>query len=161
MRNDLTHPEQGFMLDTRVGRQDMIISLSTRKPLQGKVFCPMDFYRFRHTHEETPSFDQKRHAQRPLWIVGVSPFDPVLSEEDGFVVHLGNPRFTARWTMNEDMINQIVGYDFHDEDLNIMLYETVLSEGTTDNLEEWWIEAVCAVAYTKGLIAVAAHSETH
>ncbi|MEJ0062466.1 MAG: hypothetical protein WDO70_04510 [Alphaproteobacteria bacterium] len=139
----------------------MIISLLTKKPFRIPALVPPDFYRFRHRYEMAESFGHKMAATRPLWIIGVSPFDPIISGDDGYVVHLGSPRFTARWSMDDNIINQIRSPDYFDEDLNILIYETLLMDETTGDLEEWFLEAVCAVAYSRGLIAVAAQDEEH
>ncbi len=140
----------------------MIISLTTRKPLHHPKLAPLDFYRFRHRQESVPSFQQGKPLARPLWIVGASPFDTVLTpEEEGHVVHLGNPQFTARWTMIDATIAQIAEPDYYDEDLNILIYETILLGGASERIEEWLLEAVCAIAYTKGMIAISDPEEVH
>lgn len=138
----------------------MIVPFAIKKPFAGMLF-PLDYYRFRHTHESVQDPQQNRVVARPLWIVGTSPFDQVISEDCGFIVHLGVPQFTARWTMNDDTIRQISVFDFYDEDLNIMIYETILMNNNGERLHEWLVEAVCAVAYSKGTIAVASSEETH
>jgi hypothetical protein len=141
----------------------MLFSFVTRKPLALPSLSPMDFYRFRHRGEQIQRPGFKTTATRPLWIVGVSPFDPIINELDGHVVHIGAPRFTARWTMNDEIISQIENYDFYDEDFNIMIYETIFMDDNknAERIEEWLLEAACAVAYSKGLIAAVATEETH
>ena len=138
----------------------MIVPFAVRKNLAAVLF-PMDYYRFRHTHESIHNPQQKKTLNRPLWIVGISPFEPVISDESGYVVHLGVPQFTARWTMNDDIIQQLLAFDYYDEDLNIMIYETLLLNNNGERLQEWLLEAVCAVAYSKGMIAVASIEEAH
>jgi hypothetical protein len=112
--------------------------------------APLDFHRFRHCNEKVLMPGEKTVILRPLWIVGVSPFDPVIADDSGHVVHLGEPRFTARWTMNRETIAAIGQPDFHDEGLGLVLYE-VLS-GRDAPPHAWLMEAACAVAYAKGLI---------
>jgi hypothetical protein len=111
----------------------------------------LDFHRFRHRNEKVCIPGKRAVIVRPLWIVGVSPFDPVIAGDAGHVVHLGEPRFTARWTMNPQTIAHVPEPDFHDEDLDIVLYEALSADGT-DAPHAWLMEAACAVAYTKGLI---------
>lgn len=132
----------------------MIVSLTHKRPLNLPIFSPFEFYRFRHSTEFVQSSGEKRALQRPLWIVGVSPFDPVHSGEDGYVAHLGDPQFVARWTMEDETIEQIETRDYFDEDLNILLYEVSHGAGVSDIPEDWLLEAVQAVAYTKGLVAI-------
>lgn len=92
---------------------------------------PLDFHRFRHRNEKVSIPGRKTVILRPLWIVGVSPFDPAIADDSGHVVHLGEPRFTARWTMNPETIAAIARPDFHDEDLGIVLYEALSADGTS------------------------------
>lgn len=121
----------------------------------------MDFYRFNHTTEVVSSEGRASALSRPLWIVGVSPFDPVIESDEGYVVHLGSPAFVARWTMLEDTMAQIEHPDFVDEDLNIMVYDAAQTGSTGVIPPEWLLEAACAVAYSKGMIGAATHDETH
>jgi hypothetical protein len=130
----------------------MLIPFSKRRvPLSSAP--PLDFYRFRHREEKVDVPEKKVIISRPLWVVGFSPFDPVIADDAGHVVHLGDPRFTARWTMHAETIAQISRPDYHDEDLNIVIYETLAADGHGAPTDSWFIEAACAVAYTKGLIA--------
>lgn len=138
----------------------MIVSLSDKKPLNLPIFSPLDFYRFRHSTELVQSSGEKLAIQRPLWIVGVSPFDPVHSGDGGYVVHLGNPQFVARWTMEDETIEQVQTRDYFDEDLNILLYEVSHGAGVSDIPDDWLMEAVQAVAYTKGLVAIMTPEDT-
>jgi hypothetical protein len=120
----------------------------------------LDCHRFRHRNEKVLVAGKKTVIERPLWIVGVSPFDPVIADDSGHVVHLGEPRFTARWTMNPETTAVIAQPDFHDEDLGIVLYEALSHDGTGVP-DAWLIEAACAVAYAKGLIAAIDPEEMH
>jgi hypothetical protein len=122
---------------------------------------PLDFYRFRHREEKILIPGKKLVLARPLWVVGVSPFDPVIADDAGHVVHLGDPRFIARWTMNPDTIAGISQPDFHDEDLNIVIYEALCADGDAPPAAAWLMEAACAVAYAKGLIAAVDPEEVH
>jgi hypothetical protein len=121
---------------------------------------PLDFYRFRHRNEKVLVPGRKMVIVRPLWIVGVSPFDPVIADDSGHVVHLGEPCFTARWTMNPETTAGITQPDFCDEDLGIVLHEALSSDGA-DVPDAWLVEAACAVAYAKGLIATIEPEEVH
>lgn len=125
-------------------------------------FFSLDFYRFKHTEEAV--YDDK-HGQsvqsRPLWIVGISPFDPTLSEESGHIVHLGYPRFTARWTMDDEIIEQIDDPNYFDEDLNMMIYDVIPLDGLETPGEDWLLEAACAVGYSRGMITMAPTTEKH
>ena len=122
---------------------------------------PLDFYRFRHREEKVTIPEKRTVIARPLWVVGVSPFDPVISDDSGHLVHLGEPRFTARWSMNADMIAKIPEPDFYDEDLNIAIYEALCAEANAGPIDAWLVEAACAVAYSKGLIAAVDPEEMH
>ena len=142
----------------------MIISLADHRPRPDLVVSPLDFYRFQHRLETvTATRDGRRIAiERPLWIVGVSPFDPVIADDEGLVVHLGAPRFTARWTMRAETIASLAAIDYEDEDLELALYDTALLDPGGPAIERsWLVEAACAVAYSMGLIALADPIETH
>ena len=115
---------------------------------------PTDFYRFKHTTWNYKSIKDGAWSA-PLWMVGCSPFDDILHEDKGYVLHQGRPRFLARWTMIEEEFcrgkNQ---KHYFDEDLNILIYEVSLLDEFTSNLDLWLDEAVCAIAHSKGLISV-------
>lgn len=110
---------------------------------------------------KSPYPEKKTVIVRPLWIVGVSPFDPVIAHDSGHVVHLGEPRFTARWTMNAETMARISQPDFRDEELGIVLCEALSADGPDPPPDAWLIEAACAVAYAKGLIAAIEPEEMH
>jgi hypothetical protein len=38
----------------------------------------------------------------PLWIVGDNPFQEMQREDEGYVVHLAQPRFIARWYVGDE-----------------------------------------------------------
>lgn len=129
-------------------------------------YMALDFYNFQHRVELIKSSKFKAHkrvllGERPLWIVGASPFDKVISPDEGHVVHVGKPRFTARWTMVEETLEQIPVRDYFDEDLNIAIYEVIPMYGSAKNIEDWLPEAAFAVAFFKGMIAEVAQSEEH
>lgn len=111
---------------------------------------PLDFHRFRHRNEKVSMPGNRAVILRPLWIVGVSPFDPVMADDSGHIVHLGEPRFTARWTMNPGTIAAIAQPDFHDEDLGIVLYEAVSAECPDAPPDAWLLEAACARRLCQG-----------
>lgn len=132
-----------------------MVDTISKKSFTRSLFPPMDFYRFKHHTELAESALHKKKLMRHLWIVGESPFDGTSSPDEGHVVHLGTPSFTARWTMVEETIAQIAKPDFLDEDTNILIYETIMTGGINENIDEWLMEAANAVAYCKGLIAIA------
>jgi hypothetical protein len=138
----------------------MLVPFSRRTaPLPSAT--PLDFYRFRHREEKVSIPERRMVILRPLWVVGVSPFDPEIADDAGHVVHLGEPRFTARWSMNPDTIARIAEPDFYDEDLNIIIYEALRGGDNTAPIDAWLMEAACAVAYSKGLIATVDPDELH
>lgn len=137
----------------------MLVPFPSKKPLQLSAVFPLDFYRFRHRTKVIHSSSLQKSLELPLWIVGSSPFDVIINLEEGHVVHLDQPRFIARWSMCDQTMGQIDNPDFYDEDLNIMLYETIPLDKGGVSIEEWFDEAVCAVAYTKGLIAISEPEE--
>jgi hypothetical protein len=121
----------------------------------------LDFYRFRHLDEKVHIPAKRIVIARPLWVIGVSPFDPVIAADAGHVVHLGEPRFTARWGMNPETLAHILEPDFLDEDLNIAIFEALPTDGPAAPPLAWLAEAACAVAYAKGLIAAVDPEEVH
>ena len=38
----------------------------------------------------------------PLWIVGDNPFQEMQREDEGYVVHLAQPWFIARWSVGDE-----------------------------------------------------------
>lgn len=115
--------------------------------------APLDFHRFRHKTwlHNTPT--QMTAWSSPYWIVGVSPFDRAVLEDEGYVTHLGSPRFVARWSMNESHFHLASNQrHFFDNDLGLLVYEISLLDEFTIDLDEWLFEAACAVAYSKGLV---------
>lgn len=139
----------------------MLYDLPTKRQLSSALLFPLDFYRFNHTEEDVQQPGQKTILKRPLWIVGVSPFDNEIIEDEGHVVHLGNPRFTARWTMNENRFGQIDEPNYVDEDLNIIIHEVIPLGGNEMPEEVWLLEAVCAIGYSRGLITMTSAEEVH
>jgi hypothetical protein len=114
---------------------------------------PMDFHRFKHTTWRHRPLGQGTQWSSPYWIVGVSPFDEKTIEDEGYVTHLGSPRFVARWSMDESKFH--LGSDqrhFFDDEIGLLVYEVSLLDEFTSNLDEWLFEAACAVAYSRGLI---------
>lgn len=63
--------------------------------------------------------------------------------------------------MNAETIAAIPEPDFHDEDLNIIVYEVLSADGDGTAMAIWLAEAACAVAYAKGLIATLDPEEVH
>jgi hypothetical protein len=118
-----------------------------------KGFPPMDFYRFKHMTWQHRPVTHMVTWKAPYWIVGVSPFDEKTVEEDGYVTHLGSPRFVARWTMDESKFH--LGNNqrhFFDDDHGLLVYEISLLDEFTRDSDAWLFEAACAVAFSKGLI---------
>lgn len=130
-----------------VKKPEMIIEPAARH------FAPMDFHRFRHTTWRHTPPGHRAAWNAPYWIVGVSPFDPDTTDCDGHVVHLGSPRFVARWTLDEEKFHYGNNQRHHfDEELGLLIYEVSLLDEFTRDLEEWLLEAACAVAFSQGLI---------
>lgn len=114
---------------------------------------PMDFYRFKHRTWRHTSMSHMSAWQAPYWIVGISPFDEKTVEDDGYVTHLGRPRFVARWTLDENKFH--LGNNqrhFFDDEIGLLIYEVSLLDEFTENLDEWLFEAACAVAFSRGFI---------
>ena len=139
----------------------MLYSLFTKRLLSSALLFPLDFYRFNHTEEHINHPGQRTIVKRPLWIVGVSPFDNEIVEDEGHVVHLGNPGFTARWTMNEEKFSLIESPNYVDEDLNMIIHEVIPLGGSEMPEEVWLLEAVCAIGYSRGLITMSSPEELH
>lgn len=113
----------------------------------------MDFARFRHMTWRHRPHGGMHEWSAPFWIVGVSPFDKQLVEDEGYVTHIGSPRFTARWSFDPQRFQVAHNQKhFFDEDVGLLIYEISLLDEFAPNLDEWLFEAACAVAYSKGLI---------
>lgn len=114
---------------------------------------PPDFYRFKHRTWVYRTAANPKGWASPLWIVGHSPFDTIIGEQEGHVVHLSFPRFTARWSMDEarleDALDQLHHYD---DDAGILVFEVSFIDPYPTGIEPWLREAACAVAFRKGLI---------
>lgn len=117
------------------------------------ALTPMDFHRFKHMTWRYKCSERMAEWSSPYWIVGVSPFDKHMFADEGHVVHLGRPRFVARWTMNETHFHLGNNQHHHfDDDLGLLIYEVSLLDEFTADLPQWLFEAACAVAYSRGLI---------
>ena len=93
--------------------------------------------------------------------MGVSPFDRTLAEDAGYVVHLGAPRFTARWSLNETEVQApCEPRSYFDDDTGLAIYEVSLLDEFSADLDQWLLEAACAVAYSKGLICIVGEEES-
>ena len=104
---------------------------------------------FKHTTER-----QRAGLDSPLWIVGSSPFDAVRVADEGHVVHLGAPRFIARWFFGDQPINPTdskSGIVYRDAVREITVCEVVLFERSLSAFEEWLYEAADAIALWRGL----------
>lgn len=122
-------------------------------PKRSLRLCPMDFHRFRHMTWRHRPTDQMTEWSAPFWIVGVSHFDKHIVEDEGYVTHIGAPRFTARWSFNPQRFQAAQNQKhFFDDDLGLLIYEISLLDEFAPKLDEWLFEAAAAVAYTKGLI---------
>lgn len=116
---------------------------------------PLDFHRFRHRTRTYRSPSTQRSWDYPLWIVGVSPFDETLDETAGHVIHIAEPRFMARWTIKDNHVYEDAAAarsSHYDEDMGILLTEITPLETDGGALTDWLLEAVCAVAYSRGTI---------
>jgi len=120
---------------------------------QARRFAPMDFHRFRHTTWRHTPQGRRTAWNAPYWLVGVSPFEREMTDTDGHVVHLGSPRFVARWTFDDEKFHLGNGQrHFFDDELGLLIYEVSLLDEFTVDLDEWLREAACAVAFSQGLI---------
>ena len=137
---------------------EKIFRMKTRtKPAKSAPIAPPEFYRFRHRHEFVRDAERGLAWQKPLWIVGASPFEAAAYAEEGYVVHTGKPYFVARWTKGEAGTGSrnLNGHThhFYDEDLDILVYEVSWLDGEpADGIDDWLFEATCAVAYSLGEI---------
>ena len=115
-------------------------------------------HRFQHT-----TIDLGTGFRSPLWIVGGSPFESIKTEQDGYVVHLGEPRFIARWFLGEEPSNPDIdtlgGLTYCNPDLDITLCELVLDSESPNNLKNWLFEACAAVAVWRGDLTISAPAE--
>ncbi len=121
-------------------------------------------YNFIHTYDHIENGNNKG-LKYPLWFVAQDPFSDIETDKEGHVIHLGCPRFTAKWYMGEEPYNPtdtLSGLTYNHPDLNISLCEVVFLDDTeTDeetelgNLLKWFFEACCAVAHYKGDLAEA------
>ena len=99
---------------------------------------------FRHSTDPQPA-----GFESPLWVVGASPFDAVKCVTEGHVVHLGEPRFVARWFHGDAPSNptdEISGIVYRNPDHEITVCEVVLFDRTLTAFEQWLYEAVAAIA---------------
>ena len=107
---------------------------------------------FRHTTERRDT-GRGRSFETPLWVVGSSPFDAVKAEGEGHVVHLGEPRFVARWFAGDRPLNptdNVSGIVYHDEELDITVCEVVVFDEQRSAFDEWLVEATAAIARWRG-----------
>ncbi len=103
----------------------------------------------RHTTER-----QAAGFESPLWLVGSSPFDTVKTADEGHVVHLGEPRFVARWFHGDQPVNPTdatSGIVYRDADHGVTVCEVVLFERSLTAFEAWLYEAVAVIALWRGL----------
>ena len=111
----------------------------------------MQGYRFAHTTDTTTA-----GFVTPLWIVGESPFQDVQTDSEGYVVHLGEPRFVARWWAGneppDNVSNPIRGLTCSAH--GVELCEVVWLDSPADEAGPWLIEACAAVAAYLGEIAI-------
>lgn len=115
-------------------------------------------YTFLHTYDLLPTNGNKG-MKYPLWLIAQDPFADIETDKEGYIVHLGNPRFTARWYTEDSPINPadaLHGITYNHTDLNISLCEIVFLEEIPDmsDFSEWLHEACCAIAHYLGDIAV-------
>jgi hypothetical protein len=124
-----------------------------RKSPRQAVFRPVDFYTFRHrTFPSGPAGTTRWMA--PHWVVGHSPFDELLTAEEGHLVHVGRPQFVARWSYQEERIAEgIKTQHWLDEELGLLIHEVSWLDAPPADWATWLLEACCAVAYAKGDLA--------
>ena len=86
----------------------------------------------------------------PLWIVGDNPFQDMQREDEGYVVHLAQPRFIARWYVSGE---PSTGHQAP-EGLTCVAHGTELREVVWHDqpiqARAWLIEACAAVAVRRG-----------
>jgi hypothetical protein len=87
----------------------------------------------------------------PLWIVGENPFEDLQSKCEGYVVHLAQPRFIARWNVGgKSSANQ----QHPAGELTCVAHGIELCEIVWHDLpiqaHAWLIEACAAVAVRRG-----------
>lgn len=127
----------------------------SKNPFLLKTPSPPDFYKFQHRTTLHQCSKSNLAWTIPSWIVGVSPFDNEITSHSGYVIHTETPKILARWAIGDE-INQISedikARGYHDEELEILLYEISHLDLTDKDSHTWLLEAVCAIAYSKGLI---------
>ncbi len=82
-----------------------------------------------------------------------SPFDTVKAEGEGHVVHLGEPRFVARWFAGDRPLNPtdtVSGIVYHNQELDITVCEVVVFDEQRSAFDEWLVEATAAIARWRG-----------
>lgn len=97
----------------------------------------------------------------PLWIVGVNPLQQVQHDGEGYVVHLAQPRFVARWYVGDDPRargEDLVG------GLACGAHGTLLGEVVWHDqpiqARAWLIEACAAVAVHRGELVRVENADT-
>ena len=87
----------------------------------------------------------------PLWIVGENPFQDVQSEGEGYVVHLAQPQFIARWYVGDEpsTCHQDPAGGLTCVAHGIELREVVWHDQPIQ-ARAWLIEACAAVAVRRG-----------
>jgi hypothetical protein len=114
-------------------------------------------HKFRHTYDLLP-ISRNKGIKYPLWLIAQDPFADIETDNEGYIVHLGNPRFTARWYTGDKPLNPantLHGITYNHTDLDISLCEIVFLEENPDmsGFSEWLQEACCAIAHYLGDIA--------
>ena len=114
-------------------------------------------YKFQHTYDLIQT-GQNRGRKFPLWLIAQDPFSDIEAESEGYIVHLGHPRFVSRWYEGEEPVNPmdtIHGLTFSHTDLDISLCEITFLEDDKEpvDLTPWLAEACCAVAHYQGDLA--------
>lgn len=123
-----------------------------------ELLSPNNFYKFHHrTQEYSNPLDPQSGWLAPLWLIGNSPFDRVISPNTGHVAHLANPRFLARWKKCDapDKSNTQNQLFYFDDELEILLFEISWQDkmpASEKDINLWLLEAVSAIAYSLGEI---------
>lgn len=116
-------------------------------------------YKFIHTYDQI-QIGENRGWKYPLWLVAQDPFANVETDREGHILHLGAPRFTAKWYVGEEPLNPtdtLHGITYNHPDLDISLCEIVFLDEDEDmsDLTQWLQEACFVVAHYRGDLGAA------
>lgn len=111
-------------------------------------------YLFQHTYDIIQTGETKGR-KFPLWLIAQDPFTDIETEREGYVIHLGAPRFVARWYEGDQPVtpaDTLHGLTYSNSDLDINLCEITFLDAAKEpeNLTPWLQEACCAIAHYQG-----------